>query len=169
MAEPFLSEIRMFSFGFPPSGWAFCNGQTLPIKQNQALFRLLGIKYGGDGETTFALPDLRGSTPIHFGGGFPLAHKGGEVSHTLVPQEIPPHSHRLAASSLDGNEVAPAGAVLAAVNNVYGPAGNPTRLPPASVAETGGLQPHENMQPYVAVNFCIALRGTFPSPPPTPK
>lgn len=163
MAEPFLSEIRIFSFNFPPKGWAFCNGQLLPINQNQALFALLGTTFGGNGQTTFALPNLQGSAPIHTAAGFVLGQKAGESAHTLNLQEMPQHIHGFMASSVDANQPVAAGAVLAAVNNVYGPTGNLTTLPPASITNTGGSQAHQNMQPYLVLNFCIALQGIFPS------
>jgi microcystin-dependent protein len=169
MAEPFLSEIRIMSFNFPPKGWAFCNGQFLPINQNQALFSLLGTTYGGNGQTTFALPDLRGRIPIHVGVGFTLGQAGGQTSHTLTMSEMPAHTHFVNASSSQGNAQNPnfggTGNLLAQdPGNVYGPPQNLTALNAGSVSNVGGSQPHENMQPYLALNFCIALVGIFPSP-----
>ncbi|HYJ84723.1 MAG TPA: tail fiber protein [Pyrinomonadaceae bacterium] len=168
MAEPFLSEIRIMSFVFAPKGWALCNGQLLPINQNQALFSLLGTTFGGDGRVNFALPDLRGRTPIHVGSGHTLGEKGGEQAHTLSIAELPTHTHVLSASSTDGNApvpFGPSGNVLArTVNNVYN---NPTSLVAlnaGTVVNTGGSQAHLNMQPFLTLSFCIALQGIFPSP-----
>ena len=165
MAEPFLSEIRIFSFNFPPKGWAFCNGQLLPINQNQALFSLLGTTYGGNGQTNFALPNLQGDVPIHVGQGFLLGQGGGQVSHTLTQSEMPQHVHLVNASQTDGNSNAPGNNVLA--RSVIGP---PYRNPPGNVAmnaanitSVGGSQAHPNQQPYLVLNFCIALQGIFPS------
>jgi microcystin-dependent protein len=167
MAEPFLSEIRMMSFNFAPKGWATCDGQLLPINQNQALFSLLGTTYGGDGRTNFALPDLRGRTPNHTGGqGHFLGEKGGEASHTLSIGEMPPHMHAPSASTNTGDNPIPAGLLLAntAPNNLYGPVQNATALRSNTVSNAGGSQPHLNMQPFLTINFSIALQGIFPSP-----
>ena len=168
MSEPFLAEVRMVGFNFAPRGWAFCDGQILPINQNQSLFSLLGTTYGGDGRASFALPDLRGRTPIHVGssnGGVsrPLGQKGGEETHTLSANEIPQHSHGVHASSANGDNPIPTANVLASFNNSYRGATNLTALSPGTVANAGGDQGHENMQPFLAVNFCIALQGLFPS------
>jgi microcystin-dependent protein len=164
MAEPFLSEIRVFSFNFPPKGWAFCDGQFLPINQNQALFSLLGTTYGGNGQTTFALPNLRGRVPIHEGAGFTLGQAGGQSSHTLTISELPAHTHFISANSGTGSETTPLGHVLAkAPANFYAPPANPTAMNPNSVTPTGGSQPHANQQPYLVLNFSIALQGIFPS------
>jgi microcystin-dependent protein len=163
MAEPFLSEIRVMSFNFPPKGWAMCNGQLLPINQNQALFSLLGTTYGGDGRVNFALPNLQGITPIHVGSGHTLGEKGGEQNHTLGIAELPVHTHVLNASSTPADTNVPTGAYVASVNNAYTAAANLTALSPESVANTGGSQPHFNMQPFLVLNFCIALQGIFPS------
>jgi microcystin-dependent protein len=160
VAEPFLGEIRLMSFSFAPKGWALCNGQFLPINQNQALFALLGTTYGGNGQTTFALPDLRGRAPIHVGDGFTQGQIAGEEAHTLTQNELPPHNHSFSASSTNADT--PDATILAKSNNVYGPAGNPTTLSPAAISKTGS-QPHENMQPYAVISFCIALQGIFPS------
>lgn len=164
MAEPFLSEIRLMSFGFAPKGWALCDGQLLPINQNQALFSLLGTNYGGDGRVNFALPDLRARVPMHMGSGHTLGERGGEQSHTLAISEIPTHTHKLAVStSATGGNVNPTGRVLGAGNNVYHAPGNLTGLHSATVANAGGSQPHQNMQPFLTLNFSIALQGIFPS------
>jgi microcystin-dependent protein len=163
MAEPFLSEIRLMSFGFAPKGWALCNGQFLPINQNQALFSLLGTTFGGNGQTTFALPDMRGKVPIHVGSKHTLGEQGGEQAHTLSISEIPTHTHVLTASNTAGNAANPSGAVLAQASNVYATAANLKSLNPASVSSTGGSQAHLNMQPFLVINFSIALQGIFPS------
>jgi len=163
MAEPFLGEIRVFPFSFAPQGWAQCNGQLLPINQNQALFSLLGTTYGGDGRVNFALPDLRARVPIHVGSGHTLGERAGEQAHTLTIAEMPTHTHVQQASSNTGNAVNPSGAVLAAASNVYRPADNLTALNPASVTNVGGSQAHINMQPFLTLSFCIALQGIFPS------
>jgi microcystin-dependent protein len=163
VAEPFLSEIRIMSFGFAPKGWALCNGQLLPINQNQALFALLGTTYGGNGQTTFALPDLRGQVPIHFDAGHNLGQKAGEQAHTLTMAEMPQHPHVLQASSLDGNSALTSGSVLATAANVYGAPGSLTTIQPATVGNVGGSQAHNNMMPYLTLSFCIALQGIFPS------
>jgi microcystin-dependent protein len=164
MAEPFLSEIRIMSFNFPPKGWAFCNGQLLPINQNQALFSLLGTNYGGNGQTTFGLPNLQGRTPIHMGGGFTLGQSGGELSHTLTQSEMPQHLHFVNASNTDtGGTSNPNGQFLGGANNVYHSPTNLVTMQPATVTSVGGSQPHTNTQPFLALNFCIALQGIFPS------
>jgi microcystin-dependent protein len=165
MAEPFLSEIRIMSFNFAPKGWAMCNGQLLPINQNQALFSLLGTTFGGDGRVNFALPDQRGRTPIHVGSGHTLGEKGGEQAHTLSIAEISTHTHTLNANSGAGNATTPTGAVLSkAPANTYAPAASLAALNPASSLNTGGSQAHLNMQPFLTLTFCIALQGIFPSP-----
>ena len=165
MAEPFLSEIRIMSFVFAPKGWALCNGQLLPINQNQGLFSLLGTTFGGDGRVNFALPDLRGRTPIHVGGSHTLGERGGEQAHTLSIAEIPTHTHVMNASSAaSGGNAALTGRVLGGGNNVYHSATNLTAFNPGSIANVGGSQAHLNMQPFLTLNFCIALQGIFPSP-----
>jgi microcystin-dependent protein len=165
MAEPFLSEIRIMSFVFPPKGWALCDGQLLPINQNQPLFSLLGTTFGGDGRVNFALPDLRARTPIHVGSGHTLGERGGEQAHTLSIAEIPTHTHVLFATNTAGTGANPANGVLAQALNVYAPPGGGlTSLNPASVTSVGGSQAHLNMQPFLTLSFCIALQGIFPSP-----
>ncbi|MCG8428087.1 MAG: tail fiber protein [Chromatiales bacterium] len=165
MSEPFLAEIRIVGFNFAPRGWAFCDGQILPINQNQSLYSLLGTTYGGDGRTSFALPDLRGRMPIHVGDGHREGQKSGEETHTLSAAEMPQHTHTLKGSSSVGNAKAPVGKVLAraAVSQIYHNYGNSVSLHSGTVSSVGGGQAHENMQPYLAVNFCIALQGLFPS------
>lgn len=169
MAEPFLSEIRLMSFVFAPMGWAFCNGQLLPINQNQALFSLLGTTFGGDGRVNFALPDLRGRTPIHVGSGHTLGERGGEQAHTLSIAELPTHTHVLSATGLQGDSPNPnfggTGRRFASdPGNAYtGSAANLTALNSGTVANVGGSQAHLNMQPFLTLSFCIALQGIFPS------
>src|SRR6478609_3451518 len=165
MAEPFLSEIRIMSFGFPPKGWALCDGQLLPINQNQGLFSLLGTTYGGDGRVNFGLPNLQGRVPIHMGSGHSLGETGGEQAHTLTSSEMPQHLHSVSAST---NAVAgtasAANAALGAANNAYAePTGTLTTLSPGTVSSRGGSQAHLNMQPFLTISFCIALQGIFPS------
>ena len=168
MSEPFLSEIKIMSFNFPPKGWALCNGQFLPINQNQALFALLGTTYGGNGQTTFALPNLRGRVPIHEGNGHTLGEAAGSTAVTVNIQQLPTHLHTLNATnqphivSPDNYQPLPANALTAVVNGLYGPPTNLVALAP-SVTNVGGSQPHNNMQPYLVLNFCIALQGIFPS------
>ena len=164
MAEPFLSEIRIMSFVFAPKGWALCNGQLLPINQNQALFSLLGTTFGGDGRVNFALPDLRGRTPIHVGSGHTLGERGGEQAHTLSIAELPTHAHVLNVTNNNGATNGPNNAFLAAFSGGYNAAAQLTTLNPASVTNTGGSQAHLNMQPFLTLSFCIALQGIFPSP-----
>ena len=164
MAEPFLSEIRLMSFVFAPQGWALCNGQLLPINQNQALFSLLGTTFGGDGQVNFALPDLRGRTPIHVGSGHTLGERGGEQAHTLAIAELPQHTHAAMASPSDANSPVPNNNVLAAALNVYHEADNLVAMVPGTVTDVGGSQAHLNMQPFLTISFCIAMQGIFPSP-----
>lgn len=164
MAEPFLAEIRIMSFVYPPRGWALCNGQLLPINQNQALFSLLGTTYGGDGRVNFALPDLRSRTPIHVGQGHLLGERAGEPTHTLSIAELPEHLHGVkGSSSTSGTVAVPTNAVLAPVSNAYHSPASLTPLLPATVTTAGGSQPHSNMQPFLTLSFCIALQGIFPS------
>jgi microcystin-dependent protein len=164
MSEPFLSEIRMMSFEFAPKGWALCNGQLLPINQNQALFSLLGTTFGGDGRVNFALPDLRGRIPIHVGSGHTLGERGGEQAHTVSVAELPTHVHVANASNTDGNSSTPTNTLLGSYNNGYAPPAYLTNLLPETIANIGGSQAHLNMQPFLTLNFCIALQGIFPSP-----
>lgn len=171
MSTPYLSEIRVVSFNFPPRGWALCNGQILPINQNQALFSLLGTTYGGEGRVNFALPNLQGSVPLHVGSGggssYVLGQTGGEALHTLTIAEMVSHTHLVTATSDAATTASPAGATLAAAGNtvgsVYAPGPANTPLAPASLVNAGGSQPHENRQPYLTLNFIIALQGIFPS------
>ena len=166
MAEPFLGEIRMVGFNYAPQSWAFCNGQALPINQNQALFALLGTTFGGNGQTTFQLPDLRGRTPIHAGGGFSLGTRGGEPAHTITMNEMAQHLHQVIATSATANQNTPANTLMLATStpqNIYGPATALVAMAPQSVVNVGGSQAHENMQPYLTLSFCIALQGIFPS------
>ena len=166
MADPFLSEIRIMSFGFAPRGWALCNGQLLPINQNQALFSLLGTTFGGNGQTNFSLPDLRGRVPIHVGQGHTLGEVGGEQAHTLTIAETAAHSHVLNGSSTAGVNVPTSNSVLGKSNPqaCYGPPSNLVAHDPLSIANAGGSQAHLNRQPFLALSFNIALQGIFPSP-----
>lgn len=167
MAEPFLAEVRIMSFNFAPRGWAFCNGQLLPINQNQALFALLGTTFGGDGRVSFALPNLQGRTPIHRGDGFTLGQSGGAQSHTLNISELPTHTHIVSGTSLVQNSVAPGNLALlaeTAPSEFYGSPAQPAAMNAGMISNTGGSQPHINMQPFLTLNFCIALQGIFPSP-----
>jgi microcystin-dependent protein len=165
MAEPFLSEIRIMSFSFAPKGWALCNGQLLPINQNQALFSLLGTTYGGDGSVNFALPDLRGRTPIHVGSGHTLGERGGEQAHTLSIAELPEHTHVLQAANTAGSVNDPTGSVLAeGLQNLYASASGLVAMSAGIVGNAGGSQAHLNMEPFLTLTFAIALQGIFPSP-----
>jgi len=166
MAEPFLGEIRIMSFGFPPKGWALCNGQLLAINQNQALYSLLGTTFGGDGRVNFGLPNLQGRAAIHMGAGHALGERGGEQAHTLSISEVPTHVHNVNASTVAASTNSPANnTVLSASNpqNVYGQAANLGAMSPAAIGNTGGSQAHQNMQPFLVLNFAIALQGIFPS------
>jgi len=165
MAEPFLSEIRIFSFNFAPRGWAQCNGQLLPINQNQALFALLGTTYGGNGTTNFALPEMRGRVPMHVGNGLTLGQRGGTENHTLTINETPTHTHQVKASANGATVTAPTSNFWAS-NTGFSPYGTTadTAMSPAAVSNTGGSQAHENMSPFLTLNMCIALQGIFPSP-----
>ena len=164
MAEPFLSEIRIFSFNFAPKGWALCNGQLLPINQNQGLFSLLGTTFGGNGQTNFALPNLQGRTPIHVGSGHSLGEQGGAQSHTISISELPMHTHVLKGNSAPADKNVATGSYLATVGNGYTPANNLVSLGTSTLSNIGGSQAHLNMQPFLTLNFCIALQGIFPSP-----
>jgi len=164
MPEPFLSEIKIFAFNFPPKGWAFCNGQFLPINQNQALFSLLGTTYGGNGQTTFALPDLRGRAPIHFGSSFILGQAGGEEAHTITMGEMAAHTHQTRASANGPSVQQPANNFWAS-NTGFSPYGATpdAAMSPTCIGNVGGSQAHENRSPFLVLNFCIALQGIFPS------
>lgn len=161
MAEPFLAEIRMFSFNFAPTGWAQCNGQLLQITQNQALFSLIGNKFGGDGKTTFALPNLQGSVPIAPSDSIAYGTTGGEESHTLTIAEIPPHTHQVTGGSDATTNVAAGNAWGTSTLQSYSNTINGT-MNTAALATAGGSAPHSNMQPYTVVNYCIALQGIWP-------
>ena len=163
MSEPFLSEIKIVSFNFAPKGWALCNGQFLPINQNQALFALLGTTYGGNGQTTFALPNLRGQVPIHMGDGHTLGEAAGTTAVTVNIQQMPQHLHFEMAQPAPGNQLPAVGGLFAQASNVYRTADNLLAINPASVSSVGGSQPHNNMMPYLVLNFIIALQGIFPS------
>lgn len=166
MAEPFLSEIRIMSFGFPPKGWALCDGQLLPINQNQGLFSLLGTTYGGDGRLNFGLPNLQGRVPIHMGSGHTLGERGGEQAHTLSISEIPTHTHTLRGVTTPATTITPeGGSVLSASTpqNSYGASAGLAAMAPNALANVGGSQAHLNMQPFLVLNFSIALQGIFPS------
>lgn len=163
MATPYLSEIRIMSFNFAPKGWAECNGQLLPINQNQALFSLLGTTYGGNGQTTFALPNLQGRVPLHRGNGFTQGEIGGEQTHTVTLSEQPTHTHIAQGSAVDADTSIPTANFLGVQSGVYETPSNTTPLVPSTLTNAGGSQPHENMQPYLVLNFCIALQGVFPS------
>jgi microcystin-dependent protein len=167
MAEPFLSEIRIMSFVFAPKGWALCNGQLLPINQNQALFSLLGTTFGGDGRVNFALPDLRGRTPIHVGSGHTLGERGGEQAHTLSIAELPEHTHVWNAVNSPATTSNPNTTFMLAESVqafLYTAPGNLQAMAPNMVGNVGGSQAHLNMQPFLTLNFCVALQGIFPSP-----
>ena len=169
MAEPFLSEIRLFSFVFAPKGWALCNGQLLPINQNQALFSLLGTTYGGDGRVNFALPDLRGRLPMHVGSGHTLGENGGEQAHTITASELPTHAHVLNVTTAAASAAVLTGARLAEVASTFGSAyasgaDDLVALAPQSISNVGGSQAHLNMQPFLTLSYAIALQGIFPSP-----
>jgi microcystin-dependent protein len=169
MAEPFLGEVRIMSFRFAPKGWALCNGQLLPINQNQALFSLLGTAYGGNGQTTFALPKLQDQVPIHVGRGFVRGQAGGEQTHTLVVPELAAHMHLVQGTSKIADQPVPGGNLLATVDvsalttSLYAPAVSLVPMAAAAVSDTGGSQAHQNMQPFLTLSFCIALQGIYPS------
>lgn len=166
MAQPYVGEIRMFAGNFAPAGWMFCEGQLLPISENETLFQLIGTTYGGDGESTFALPDLRGRIPLHFGNGFILAETGGAEEITLTVSQIAAHSHALLATMTVANDQSPENNVLAQAGTFdgYQSTSGALSMAPQSVNSTGGSQPHTNFQPYLCVDFIISLFGIFPSP-----
>jgi len=166
MSDPFLGEIKLFPFVFAPKGWALCNGQLLPINQNHALFSLLGITYVGNGQTTFALPDLRGRVPIGFSNFHPLGERAGETAHTVSLNELPAHNHQLTASGSGATVDAPGPGVVLSTSAgapAYAAAQSLVPMDAGSLTNTGGSQPHENLQPYLTLSFCIALIGIFPS------
>ncbi|HEY2069731.1 MAG TPA: tail fiber protein [Rhizomicrobium sp.] len=177
MSTPFMAQIEIFSFNFAPKGWALCNGQLLPINQNQALFSLLGTTYGGDGRTTFGLPDLRSRVPIMQGSGFTLGERGGEENHTLITSEMPQHNHTVMGDTANGNADTPASTTVVGKGtgtgvanpgspfsvSIYGPFASLTTLGPASIGYNGGSQAHNNLMPYLCLSMCIALQGIFPS------
>ncbi|MCU0496012.1 MAG: tail fiber protein [Anaerolineae bacterium] len=165
MSEQFLGEIRIMSFGLAPKGWALCNGQLLPINQNQALFALLGTTYGGNGQTNFALPDLRSRVPLHFGNGFTLGQSGGQEAHTLTLSEMPAHNHFVMFSTQVGTtpNATTTSIPARAGTNAYGPLQSAGTMNPQALGTIGGNQPHENRQPFLTLSFCIALQGIFPS------
>jgi microcystin-dependent protein len=169
MGTPYISEIRIFSFNLTPKGWAACNGQLLPINQNQPLFSLLGTTFGGNGQTTFALPNLQGNVPIHMSSGHILGERGGEENHTLIISELPTHVHTPSGYDAAANNTSPANNSWAQgvetnqpTPNAYSSAVN-TTMNPSALTNTGGSQAHNNMQPYLTLNFCISLTGIFPS------
>jgi microcystin-dependent protein len=167
MSEPFLGEVKIAAFDYPPKGWAYCNGQLLPINQNQALYALLGTQFGGNGQTNFALPNLQGRTPIHTGNGHNQGEAAGETSHTLIISEMPQHTHPLNASNTSTG-----GGIVPGNDKLMGNAGTPlynspqglVAMLPQCVTSVGGSQAHNNMMPYLVLNFIVALQGIFPSP-----
>ena len=169
MAQPYVGEIRMFAGNFAPAGWMFCEGQLLPISENETLFQLIGTTYGGDGESTFGLPDLRGRIPIHMGNGFVLAENGGAEEITLTVSQTPQHSHPFQATTNQASGTAPGpsvtyGVAVASTITPYGTDAPPVNLSPQMIDSTGGSQPHTNFQPYLCIDFIISLFGLFPSP-----
>ena len=166
MAQPYVGEIRIFAGNFPPVGWMFCEGQLLPISENETLYQLIGTTYGGDGQSDFALPDLRGRLPIHQGNSFTLATTGGAEEVTLTINQIPSHTHPQLASSATAAASTPGNAVLAATQaaTYFNLLDNPANMSPQSIGPVGGSQPHTNFQPYLCLNFIISLFGLFPSP-----
>jgi len=157
----YVGELRLMSFNFPPKGWAFCDGRLLPINVNTPLFSLLGTMYGGNGTSNFALPDLRGRTPLHVGGGFTQGEVFGEESHVLAIGELPTHVHQVQATTANANQPIPS--ILASANNLYAAPTDLTSIHPQTVAVRGSSSPHENRQPYAVLSWCIALTGIFPS------
>jgi microcystin-dependent protein len=166
MPTPYTSEVKLVSFNFAPKTWALCNGQILQISSNQALFALLGTMYGGDGRTTFGLPNLQGSAPMHFGNGFTQGERGGEINHTLTTNEMPAHPHFVQAIGATQNNVNPTNNLLANTAGsltIYGPLSNPILMYPSDISNTGGSQAHPNQSPYLVMNWIICLSGIFPS------
>ena len=165
MAQPYVGEIRMLGFNFPPNGWALCNGQLLPISENETLFQLIGTTYGGDGESTFAVPDLQGRVPMHMSGANVIGEKAGVESVTLTAQQTPIHTHPMVATQSLGTTVVPTGSILAqsSQGSLYQLDDPNVSMSPNSITPTGGSQPHDNMQPYLCVTFAISLFGIFPS------
>jgi microcystin-dependent protein len=166
MAQPYVGELRMFAGNFAPAGWMFCEGQLLPISENETLFQLIGTTYGGDGQSTFALPDLRGRIPLHQGNGFILAETGGAEEITLTVNQLPAHSHPMLATTTITNDSNPATGVIAQSNSfdAYQSEAPTTAMAPQAISSIGGSQPHTNFQPYLCVDFIISLFGIFPSP-----
>ena len=167
MAQPYVGEIRMFAGNFNPAGWMFCDGQLLPISENETLFQLIGTTYGGDGESTFALPNLQSRAPLHQGNGFVLAETGGVESVTLTTAQIPQHTHTYIASTNTGTDKSPSGRVTDQTSGgvlIYIEEGVDQPMAANAIGPQGGSQPHENLQPYLAINFIISLFGIFPSP-----
>ncbi|WNQ13160.1 tail fiber protein [Paenibacillus aurantius] len=163
MSQPFIGEIQAFAFTYAPRGWAQCNGQMLPINQNQALFSILGVTYGGDGVTTFALPDLRGRVPVHVGNGVTLGQSAGEEAHVLTVNEMPAHIHGVVGSTKPASQVNPAGQLWAVPTaSMYG-ATPTTTMAPSAMGSAGSSQAHANMQPYSVLNYCISISGIFPT------
>jgi microcystin-dependent protein len=163
MGTPYLGEVKIISWNFAPKGWAFCNGQLLPISQNQALFSILGTTYGGNGQTTFALPDLRGRVPVHMGSGLIEGQRVGEETHTLIMSEMPAHNHLASASSATPDQGSPSNNAWASLASGYSTVAPNTTFGPSAISNLGGSQPHANMQPYLVLNFVISLQGIFPS------
>ena len=164
MSDQFLGEIRLMCLDTAPPGWALCNGQVLPITQNESLYELLGTRFGGDGHTTFALPDLRGRTPIHVGPGYALGQAGGELAHTLALDELPKHVHAAGASQGNANIPTPGDALLGTSNNLYAGPADLTSVHPQTITSVGAGEPHANLQPLLVFSYCIALQGNVPSP-----
>jgi microcystin-dependent protein len=165
VSEPFLGEVKMISWNYPPKGWSFCNGALLPINQNQALFSLFGTMYGGDGRVNFALPNLQGRVPIHQGNGHVQGQAGGETAHTLTMSEMPQHLHFVTADTATGT-ASPTGSSRFAASSsqpLYAPPNNLVAMDPRVIGNAGGSQPHQNLQPYLCINFIVALQGIFPS------
>jgi len=164
MAQPYVGEIRMFAGNFAPAGWMLCDGQLLPISENETLFQLIGTTYGGDGESTFALPNLQSRVPVHQGGGIILGEQAGVEEVTLTVQQIPVHGHAPLASNSGASQTTPGGAMFAqSISSLYAPV-SPINMSPQSITPAGGSQPHTNLQPYLCINFIISLFGIFPPP-----